>query len=226
MQEASGTSVHDSVSGGAIAGSLVGSGMTFGASGPGTRTAIHSAGAGFFRVPANQQYQLSGTTASYEVVMKSDLAYPTDWMTVQDFETPGDGLNLHGYAMYANGGGGPNTVSIELFTNNQDGSHAIVKAFPVTWDTAWHHWVWVLDVANNQSRLRLYRDGVSIAGPVSLGRVYTLSPNTNAMILFGAWNAAASTSQHWRGSIAGFAVYAAPLTPAQVTARYNAIPAK
>ena len=225
MQEASGTSVHDAVSGGAIAGSVVGGGMTFGTPGPGTRTAVHSTGTGFLSVPADPQYQLSGTTASYEVILKSDLAHPTDWMTVQDFATPANGLSLHGYAMYANGGGGPNTANIELFTNNQDGYHGIVRGFPITWDTAWHDWVWVLDVANGQSRLRLYRDGVSIGGPVSLGRLYTLSPNTNPMVLFGAWNAATTTAQDWRGAIAGFAVYASPLSQAQVTARYNAISA-
>jgi hypothetical protein len=226
MQEPSGPNVYDSVSGGAIAGSVMGAGMTFGDPGPGARTAVHSTGAGYIRVPADPQYQLSGTTASYEVILKSDLAHPTDWMTVQDFQTPANGLSLHGYAMYANGGGGPNTVNIELFTNNQDGYHGIVRGFPITWDTAWHDWVWVLDVANGQSRLRLYRDGVAIGGPVSLGRLYTLSPNTNPMVLFGAWNAAATTAQDWRGAIAGFAVYADALSPAQITARYNAISAR
>ena len=223
MQEASGSTVHDAVSGGAISGTVAGTGITLGSPGPGHRLAVHSAGTGYIQVPNNAQFQLGGATSmSYEAILKSDVASPPDWMTAQDFANDGSTLSLHGYAMYANGGGGPNTANIELFTNNQDGYHGIVRSMPVTWDTGWHDWVWVLDVVNNQSRISLYRDGVLIGGPVSLGMKYVLSPNTHTMVLMGAWNAAATTKQDWHGSMAGFALYSAALTPAQISAHYNA----
>ena len=221
LQEASGTTVHESVSG-TITGTVVGTGMTFGASGPGSRRAIHSAGTGYIQVPNASSMQLAGTQMTYEMIAKSDLSTPTNWMTAQDFQTPSNDLDLHGYAMYANGGGGPNTISIELFTNNQGGNNPIRQAFPLTWDTNWHDWTWVLNVANGESWIRLYRDGVLIGGPRPLGMTYTLSANVHPMILFGAWNAAATTLQDWHGSIAGYALYATALTQTQITARYNA----
>ena len=223
LQEASGTTVHESVSG-TITGTVVGTGMTFGASGPGSRRAIHSAGTGYIQVPNASSMQLAGTQMTYEMIAKSDLSTPTNWMTAQDFQTPSNDLDLHGYAMYANGGGGPNTISLEVFTNNQGGNNPIRQAFPLTWDTNWHDWTWVLDTggAGGQSRLSLYRDATLIDGPTPLGQRYTLSPNTNPMILFGAWNAASTTMQDWHGSIAGYALYATALTQTQITARYNA----
>jgi len=223
MQETSGSTIRDSIGGGAVVGTVKGTGVTFAAPGPGTRSSIHSAGTGFIQVPNAPSMQLSGTQMSLEVIAKSDEANPSNWMTVQDFQTPSDALNLHGFAMYANGGGGPNTNNVEMFTNNQDGYYGIHQPFQVSWDTNWHDWTWVLGATGGHSWLRLYRDGVLIGGPVTYSVTYTLSPNTNPLILLGAWNAASTTLQDWHGSVAGFAVYASALTQSQITNRYNAI---
>ena len=110
--------------GGTISGTIAGSGITLGAAGPGHRLAVRSDATGYIQVPNNAQFQLAGATSmSYEAILKSDVASPPDWMTAQDFANDGSTLSLHGYAMYANGGGGPNTANIELFSNNQDGGH-------------------------------------------------------------------------------------------------------